>query len=132
MISALTFNVVGHRQNNIKNQYKSFMMTSKRSLASTIATALLVLGTTAMAQSANPGAAANETTPTGVVTAPTAKKWTCTADSLADFRYDGSGWAYIRPSAYSSGGQYRVTKDETGDIAKGFTQDRTPFVCSTK
>lgn len=109
-------------------------MKSIFSIASVVAVIVLTMNSAAMAQTASPSAAA-EVTKTEAVTAPTAptvKKWTCTAEGLAEFSYDGSGWARIRLSAYSSGGNYRVTKDETGDIAKGVTQDRTPFVCTNK
>lgn len=103
---------------------------------SILATACLATATALMAQPVAPvatsSAAGNEATSTSAITTGTAKKWTCTADGLAEFRYDGSGWAFIRLSAYTSGHQYRVTKDETGDIAKGNTQDRTPFVCTNK
>jgi hypothetical protein len=94
--------------------------------------ASLAASTVLMAQTTAPSTAANDTTATSAVTAPVIKKWTCAADGLAEFRYDGSGWAFIRLSAYQTGHQYRVTKDETGDVAKGATQDRTPFVCTNK
>ena len=67
-----------------------------------------------------------------IATDPATKKWTCTAEGLAEFRYDGSDWARIRLVAYSSGGSYKVSKDKTGDIATGVTADRTPFVCTNK
>ena len=66
------------------------------------------------------------------VVLPSPKKWTCVAEGLAEFRYDGSNWASIRLAAYSAGGNYRVTKDQTGDVAKGVTADRTPFVCTNQ
>lgn len=109
-------------------------MKSIFSTVSVVAVIVLTMNSAAMAQTASPSAAA-EVTKTEAVTAPTApivKKWTCTAEGLAEFSYDGSGWARIRLSAYATGGNYRVTKDETGDIAKGVTQDRTPFVCTNK
>lgn len=109
-------------------------MESTFSIASVVAVIVLTMNSTAVAQTASSSAAV-EVTKTEAVTAPTApivKKWTCTAEGLAEFSYDGSGWARIRLSAYATGGNYRVTKDETGDIAKGVTQDRTPFVCTNK
>ena len=63
---------------------------------------------------------------------PASKKWICTAEGLAEFRYDGSDWARIRLAAYSSGGSYKVSEDKTGDIATGVTADHTPFVCTNK
>ncbi len=113
-------------------------MKSIFSTVSVVAVIVLTMNSAAMAQTASPSpspSAAAEVTKTEAVTAPTApivKKWTCTAEGLAEFSYDGSGWARIRLSAYATGGNYRVTKDETGDIAKGVTQDRTPFVCTNK
>lgn len=107
-------------------------MNLKNIFVQTLASTLLVGVTSVMAQSPIPSTSAQASSPTAAVTAPVAKKWICTAEGLAEFRYDGSGWAFIRLSAYTSGHQYRVTKDETGDIAKGNTQDRTPFVCTNK
>ncbi len=107
-------------------------MNLKNIFVQTLASTLLVAVTSVEAQSPIPSTSAQASSPTAAVTAPVVKKWTCTAEGLAEFRYDGSGWAFIRLSAYSSGHQYRVTKDETGDIAKGNTQDRTPFVCTNK
>lgn len=60
------------------------------------------------------------------------KKWVCEADGLANFRYSGGDWAYIHLSSYSYGHEYRVKKNEVGDIARGVTQDTTPFVCTNK
>jgi hypothetical protein len=99
-------------------------------LPSMLFATILATSTAVTAQSAAPSTAISTATPT--TAAPAAKKWICTAEGLAEFRYDGSSWAFIRLSAYSSGHQYRVTKDETGDVAKGNTQDRTPFICTNK
>lgn len=55
------------------------------------------------------------------------KKWVCTADGLASFRYSGGDWAYIHLSPYPNGGSYPATK--TGSIATGKTKDGTPFTC---
>ncbi len=107
-------------------------MNSKNIFIQTLASTLLMVATSVEAQSAIPSASTQASSPTAAVTAPVAKKWTCSAEGLAEFRYDGSGWAFIRLSAYTSGHQYRVTKDESGDVAKGTTQDRTPFVCLNK
>lgn len=103
-------------------------MNAQFCLPSILIATILAASPAAMAQST----ATSTSTPTTALAAPAAKIWTCTAEGLAEFRYDGSGWAFIRLSAYSSGHQYRVTKDETGDVAKGNTQDRTPFVCTNK
>ena len=86
----------------------------------------------ASAQSVVP-TAVGEDKPKAEVAAPqTAKTWTCTAEGLAEFRYDGSDWARIRLAAYSTGGSYKVSKDQTGNTATGVTADRTPFVCTNK
>jgi hypothetical protein len=59
------------------------------------------------------------------------KKWVCVAEaSVENYRYSGGDWAYIHLASYGSGHEYRVTKNEAGDVAKGTTQDRTPFVCT--
>ena len=107
-------------------------MSSKNIFLQILASTLLVGVTSVEAQSAISSASTQASSPTAAVTAPAAKKWTCTAEGLAEFRYDGSGWAFIRLSAYATGHQYRVSKDESGNIAKGSTQDRTPFVCTNQ
>ena len=97
-----------------------------------LASILLAGSFTAFAQSVPTSPAADVKPAAEVAAQPSAKKWTCTAEGLAEFRYDGSDWARIRLAAYSSGGSYKVSKDKTGDIATGVTADRTPFVCTNK
>ena len=86
----------------------------------------------AVAQIVPTSPAADDKSKTDAAMPAAAKKWTCTAEGLAEFRYDGSGWAHIRLAAYLAGGNYRVSKDTTGDVASGVTADRTPFVCANK
>ena len=93
---------------------------------------LLVGSFGAVAQSASTSPVVDSKPKEEVAAPPVVKKWTCTAQGLAEFRYDGSDWARIRLAAYSSGGSYKVTKDKTGDIATGVTADRTPFVCTNQ
>ena len=106
-----------------------------------ISSVLLICFATGSCFAAGPATTSTDSTPAApdaakpkgeVVPAQTPKKWVCEADGLAEFRYSGEDWAYIRLVAYSSGHEYRVTKDATGDIAKGSTQDRTTFVCTNK
>jgi hypothetical protein len=118
--------------NLITKAEKPTCMKSSLSLASTILSAFLLINPSAIAQTAATSSAAPDAVKTETVTTPAVKKWTCVAEGLAEFSYDGSGWARIRLSAYSTGGNYRITKDEKGDTAKGVTQDRTPFVCTNK
>ncbi len=97
----------------------------------TILTLSLLLASFAIsAQSATPSPVVEDKPKAETLTAPITKKWTCTAEGLVEFRYDGGDWARIRLAAYTNGGSYKVVKDATGDIAKGITQDRTPFVCT--
>jgi hypothetical protein len=60
------------------------------------------------------------------------KKWICDADGLGEFRYSGDEWAYIRLNAFSRGHDYPVKKEVNGEVARGVTQNGTPFVCTKK
>ena len=55
--------------------------------------------------------------------------WTCKADGLREFRYDGSGWAYIHLNGYQAGGNYQVKVNEERTEATGKTKDGTQFTC---
>lgn len=99
----------------------------------TLLAPLLLAASSGVTAQSVPTSSAADDKPTTQVAAPAAiKKWTCTAEGLAEFRYDGSNWASIRLAAYSSGGNYRVSKDKTGDVATGVTADRTPFICTNQ
>ncbi len=50
----------------------------------------------AVAQILPTSPAADDKSKTDAVMPAAVKKWTCTAEGLAEFRYDGSDWAHIR------------------------------------
>ncbi len=108
------------------------MMHHTQFMKTIFSVSLLLACLGAIAQNAPGAPAAEEKPKADVAIAPVAKKWTCTAETLAEFRYDGGDWARIRLAAYSSSGSYKVSKDQTGNIATGVTADRTPFVCTNK
>ncbi len=55
--------------------------------------------------------------------------WTCKAEGIREFRYDGSGWAYIHLNAYQTGGSYQVKLNEDRTEATGKTKDGSAFTC---
>ncbi|MDO8282411.1 MAG: hypothetical protein Q7U10_07295 [Thermodesulfovibrionia bacterium] len=65
----------------------------------------------------------------GCATTGNGAKWSCRAEGLADYRYNGAGRAYIHLQSYSSGHDYKVMLNAQGTEATGNTQDGTPFSC---
>ncbi|MBV1864203.1 MAG: hypothetical protein KUG74_07165 [Rhodobacteraceae bacterium] len=55
--------------------------------------------------------------------------WSCTAEKLKDYRYNGGKYAMIHISPYQSGGRYKVVKVSATDVT-GKTKDGTSFACT--
>jgi hypothetical protein len=55
--------------------------------------------------------------------------WKCSAQGLVNSHYTGSDYAMIHLQGYSSGGNYKVTKNTQDTEATGTTANGTPFKC---
>ena len=80
----------------------------------TMSLAVAILMVTAIAGCATPGDGA---------------KWNCSAKGMVNSYYYGSDTAMIHLEGYSSGGNYKVTKNAQGTEATGTTANGTPFTC---
>lgn len=75
---------------------------------------LAILAAAAVSACATPGADGN---------------WKCSAQGLANAHYSGADSAMIHLQGFSSGGNYKVTKNAQGTEATGTTANGTPFKC---
>jgi hypothetical protein len=55
--------------------------------------------------------------------------WECSAQGLVNSHYTGSDSAMIHLQGFSSGGNYKVSKNAQGTEATGTTGNGTPFKC---
>ena len=55
--------------------------------------------------------------------------WKCSAQGLVNSYYTGSDSAMIHLQGFSSGGNYKVTKNDQGTEATGTTANGTSFKC---
>jgi hypothetical protein len=55
--------------------------------------------------------------------------WKCSAQGLLNSYYVGSDNAMIHLQGFSSGGNYKVSKNAQGTEATGTTANGTPFKC---
>lgn len=65
----------------------------------------------------------------GCATTGDGASWKCSAQGLVSSYYTGSDSAMIHLQGFSSGGNYKVTKNAQGTEATGTTGNGTPFTC---
>jgi len=58
-----------------------------------------------------------------------ANNWTCSAQNMQSFKYDGGATAYIHLAPYSYGGDYPVAMNKAKTQATGKTANGTTFTC---
>lgn len=68
-------------------------------------------------------------TVSGCATPGDGASWKCSAQGLITSYYTGSDSAMIHLQGFSSGGNYKVTKNAQGTEAAGTTANGTPFKC---
>jgi hypothetical protein len=69
-------------------------------------------------------------TVSGCATTGDGGSWKCSAQGLVNSLYTGSDSAMIQLQGFSSGGNYKVTKNAQGTEATGTTANGTPFTCA--
>ena len=65
----------------------------------------------------------------GCATTGDGSNWKCSAKGLVNSYYVGLDTAMIHLEGFSSGGNYKVTKNAPGTEATGTTANGTPFMC---